>query len=108
MIEQLEKYIEAALATLAALLAWCWRIARIDANRQARIEWLEQWRKKHSEFAGKQADRLDEVERRYERVDVKLDNIDSNVAEIKQSLRDITKSRRVGGSRWYDPPEEQP
>ena len=107
MIENLERYIEAGLAAVAALLAWCWRIARLDADRQGRIERLEQWRHKHSEFAGRQADRLDAVERHEERMDAKIDNIDSNIADVKQSLRDLTASvRRSGGNCWYDPHNE--
>lgn len=119
MIEQLEKYIEAALAALAALLAWCWRIARLDTNRQARIERLEQWRAAHDD-ACEQRRREDLAARKElqaELIAIKIEQakqgatleVMNDIArESRDVLRQIMQSRKYTGNRWYDPPEEQP
>ena len=119
MIEQLEKYIEAALAALAALLAWCWRIARLDTNRQARIERLEQWRAAHDD-ACEQRRREDLAARKElqaELIAIKIEQakqgatleVMNDIArESRDVLRQLMQSRKYTGNRWYDPPEEQP
>ena len=119
MIEQLEKYIEAALAALAALLAWCWRIARLDTNRQARIERLEQWRAVHDDACEqrRREDLAAKKELQAELIAIKIEQakqgatleVMNDIArESRDVLRQLMQSRKYTGNRWYDPPEEQP
>lgn len=119
MVEQLERYIEAALAALTALLAWCWRIARLDTNRQARIERLEQWRAAHDD-ACEQRRREDLAARKElqaELIAIKIEQAKQGATleamndiarESRDVLRQLMQSRKYIGNRWYDPPEEQP
>ena len=104
MFEQLEKYIEATLAALAALLAWCWRIARHDQERGQRIAALEAWRQEHMAQYRDIDTKLNELVLHEARKDKQLYYIKETVDSINTALG----TSRRGGSRWYDPPEKQP
>lgn len=104
MFEQLEKYIEATLAALVALLAWCWRIARHDQERGQRIAALEAWRQEHMAQYRDIDKKLDELVLHEARKDEQLCYIKETVDSIDTALG----ASRRGGSRWYDPPEGQP
>lgn len=103
MFEQLEKYIEATLAALAALLAWCWRIARHDQERGQRIAALEEWRDEHMEQYRELDSKIDSLTLQNREQDVNLRYIKEAVGRIDNALA----TSRLGGSRWYDPQRKE-
>lgn len=97
-------WLEAALAALAAALAWCWRLAVKDHDRHRRIELLEKWQQEHMREYRNVADTLTALQQGQAVQTAELRNICRSLDELRETQREIIASRMAGGRRWDDPP----
>ena len=103
---QLDDYthlLEAALAALAAALAWCWRLAVKDHDRHRRIELLEKWQHEHMREYRNVADTLTELQQGQAVQVAELRNICRSLDELRKDHRKFVAGRIVGGRRRDDP-----
>lgn len=109
MIEHLERWIEGGVAALAAVLAWCWRLAVKDHDRHRRIERLEHWQQEHMREYRAVADTLSTLQQGQAVQTAELRNICRSLDELRNDQRQLISSRMAGGRRRDDPPAgEQP
>ena len=102
------RWLEVIAGALAALGAWVWRIAHLDASREARLKALEAWVKdeqaKRSERDKDMFARLENlrVEQAVQGADIK--HIASTCNETNAAILEILADRLEGGNRKNDPP----
>lgn len=101
-------WLEVIAGALAALGAWVWRIAHLDASREARLKSLEAWvrdeqakrRERDKDMFAKLEDLR--VNQAAQGSDIK--HIASTCTETQAAILEILADRLPGGNRKGDPP----
>lgn len=90
-----EHWLEVLVTAIVALGCWLWRIGRKYQHQEDRIKTLEDNVRREGD---KRTDRDKEFYTRFEKIDreqveqnSKLDNINNNVVEIKQDIRELIR-----------------